>query len=197
MVIKKPLDKIVLSDILVKDIEFSDEEPVRSEQLLEFVRVASLQCVNALLRIRPIVVSPLPRGKWKILAGHSSFLVAKAFAQLSDTVTVLAVPDEGDAAKMIPIVDTLFSHMLNSTAPVEEVWDRCARDPLFVALGRDLNHPRVRGMLASKKVPRKYGRAKAQGVTTAEQPTGAADIDSIAVTQSSNGPDMGPPRNAA
>jgi hypothetical protein len=137
-----------------------------SDGLKEFVRRASQLSLNCLLHIAPIVVVDCAE-KFKLVAGHKSFLAARALLDASEKVPVLCIePGDTELSQHLETVNRLFGHLFHSSdeRPDPKEWAKLTAENAGV-FGRDLSIPTVRNAIL-KDGARKRAKSESESNET-------------------------------
>ncbi|MFO1207427.1 MAG: hypothetical protein U1E63_17165 [Burkholderiales bacterium] len=151
-------------EVPIGQIDMGERDPApRPEATTTLVNKANRTTIRSLLLAQPICVIPSADDRWKIIAGSAAYLIARSTFQANETIPVIALPDarKGEA-RVLPLVEELFAHLLSPGPPSPERWNEIP-DDTFNGLGRDLESPTVRDVFVAKtanaaKAKRAYRR---------------------------------------
>jgi hypothetical protein len=149
----------IIRHVKVSEIDASENSEI-SSGLKEFVRRGSLLSLNCLLHIAPIVAIESGK-KYKLVAGHKSFFVARSLVEAGEKIPVLCIEaSETELSNHIEAVNRLFGHLFQSGSdrPTQKEWAELTTQHAGV-LGRDLSLPLVRDVIL-KTEPRKRTESK-------------------------------------
>lgn len=185
-----------LIEVPLGQIDQGERDPaLPPEATMTLVNKANRTTIRSLLLLLPICVIPSADDRWKIVAGGAAYLIARSTFQATDIIPVIELrdPRKGEA-RVLPLVEELFAHLLNPGPPSPARWNEIPEDT-FNWLGRDLESPMVRDVFVAKtatvaKAKRPYRRR--QGPPTdlppASGPVSVADDAPGTVEQRTDSP---------
>jgi hypothetical protein len=150
--------------VLVKEIDAEDESPTSSAAYEELQRSVSKSCIESLLYLRPLCVSPTAEKRWRAIAGRQLLPIVRVRFKPNEHVPVLVV-ESGEAffQESIPLVESLFASILNLARPKPPTWNAAKQSAVFGDLGSDLKRPEVASVFL-KGEPRQRAARSAKTV---------------------------------